>query len=143
MPLNTALIMLAMLAQMALTFIVYIVMVTGRFAAVRSREMRAAQYILVEGEPARLARVTNSLRNQFELPVIFYALVLMFVAINRVTILDVLLAWAFVAARIVHVTLHIRSDNVLLRSRIFGLGLVVVVLLALHGAVIVAAEAFL
>jgi hypothetical protein len=139
MPVNTGLILLAFFAQMVLTFYIYSLVARGRFVALRSNAVDASQYILVEGEPPHLARLTKSLANQFELPVLFYALVLMLVAINRVTIVDVVLAWAFVAARVAHYFVHMRRDDVLLRGRVFGIGLIIVGLLALHGVVIVLA----
>ncbi len=140
MPLNTALILLAVLAQMTLTFVVYFVMVRGRVAAVRAKQVRTSQYVLVEGEPPHLARVTNSVRNQFELPVLFYALVLMLVAVNRVTMLDVILAWVFVVLRVAHYFAHTRGENVVVRMRVFGFGLFVVIALAIHALVIVLGE---
>jgi hypothetical protein len=140
LPLNTALILLALLAQVFLTFVVYIVMIRGRFAAVRSKKVRASKYVLVEDEPSDLARMTNNLRNQFELPVIFYGLVLALVAINRVTMLDVVLAWIFVIGRIVHHFVHTRTEDVLLRPRVFAIGMTAVVLMAIHALIIVLAE---
>jgi hypothetical protein len=143
MPLNIALILLAVLAQMLLTFIAYIVMVRGRFAAVRGKEMRTSQYVLVEGEPPHLARATNNVRNQFELPVLFYALVLMLVAINRVTMLDVILAWIFVVLRVAHYFAHTKGQDVVARMRIFGFCLLAVIALAIHALIIVLGEAVL
>jgi len=140
MPLNTALILLALLAQVFLTLIVYIVLVRGRFAAVRSKKLRASQYVLVEGEPSEMARMTNNLRNQFELPVLFYAVVLMLVAINRVTMIDVVLAWIFVIGRVIHHFVHTRTTDVLLRPRVFAIGMVAVSLLAIHALIIVLGE---
>lgn len=142
MPFNTALILLALLAQVFLTFVIYIVMVRGRFAAVRAKKVQASQYILVEGEPSDMARVTNNLRNQFELPVVFYALVLLLVAINHVTMLDVVLAWIFVIGRVIHHIVHTKSEDVLLRPRVFLIGFVAVILLAVHALIIVLGEMF-
>jgi hypothetical protein len=140
MPLNTALILLAALAQMFFTFYVYLVLIRGRIAAVSAKVVKPSTYVLVEGEPSHLARRTNNLRNQFELPVLFYALVLMLVAINRVTMIDVILAWVFVAARIAHYVVHTESTNIALRPRVFAIGMTIVGLLALHALVIVLGE---
>lgn len=137
MPINTALILLALLAQILFTFVVYVRLVRGRFLAVRNREARARQYVLVEGETSARARMTNNLRSQFELPVLFYVLVVMLVAIDRVTILDVVLAWAFVAARIAHHVVHTGSENLMARFRIFGTGLAIVGILGIHAILIV------
>ena len=140
MPLNVALILLAVLAQMTLTVVVYVVMVRGRIAALKAKQMRTSQYVLVEGEPPNLARLTNNVRNQFELPVLFYALALALVAINRVTMIDVVLAWIFVLLRIAHYFAHTKGQNVLVRMRLFGFGLIAVMLLAIHVLLIVLGE---
>lgn len=137
MPLNTTLIIAALLAQVILTIIVYVVLVRARYAAARRGEVRVSQYVVVKDEPDWLARITRNVANQYELPVLFYALVLMLVAVNRVTMFDVLVAWAFVAVRIVHAVIHIRTSDVMLRMRVFGIGLILIGLLAGHGVLIV------
>ena len=137
MPLNTTLILAALLAQVILTIIVYVVLVRARYAAARRGEVKVSQYVVVRDEPDWLARITRNVANQYELPVLFYALVLMLVAINRVTMFDAIVAWAFVAVRIVHAVIHIRTSDVMLRMRVFGIGLVLVGLLAAHGVLIV------
>lgn len=137
MPLNTTLILAALLAQVILTIVVYVVLVRARYAAVRRGEARVSQYVVVKDEPDWLARITRNVANQYELPVLFYALVLMLVAINRVTMFDVIIAWAFVAVRLAHAVIHIRTSDVMLRMRVFGIGLVLVGLLAAHGVLIV------
>lgn len=137
MPLNTTLILGALLAQVILTIAVYVVLVRARYAAVRRGEVRVSQFVVMRDEPDWLARITRNVANQYELPVLFYAVVLMLVAINRVTMFDVIVAWAFVAVRIVHAVVHIRTSDVMLRMRVFGLGLILVCLLAAHGVLIV------
>ncbi len=64
MPINTAWILLAVLALVRLTVIVYVALVSGRVAAVRGKEGRRSQCVIVEGEPPNFARATNSVRNQ-------------------------------------------------------------------------------
>lgn len=137
MPLNTTLILGALLAQVILTIAVYVVLVRARHAAVRRGEVRVSQFVVMRDEPDWLARITRNVANQYELPVLFYAVVLMLVAINRVAMFDVIVAWAFVAVRIVHAVVHIRTADVMLRMRVFGLGLILVCLLTAHGVLIV------
>lgn len=140
MPHNIAWILLAALVQIALTIVVYIVLVRARIAGVKSGEVKASQYELVEGEPRKLALVTNHLRNQFELPVLFFALVAFLIAINRVTMIDVILAWAFVVLRVLHSAAALKADNVAMRMRFFGIGLLCVAALAVHLLIIVLGE---
>jgi len=143
MPLNTALILLALIAQVFLTFYVYFHMIRGRFAAVSGKQVSREQYVLVEGEPRTQARATRNLANQFELPVLFYAVVLMLVAVNRVTMFDVVIAWVFVVSRLAHHIVHVGRDDTALRTPVFAIGMTAVALIALHGLIIVVGEAFL
>jgi len=46
-----------------------------------------------------IERITRNLANQFELPVIFYAVAVLLIATGRVTAIDVIAAWVFVAGR--------------------------------------------
>ncbi len=70
-------------------------------------------------------------------------LVLMLVAINRVTMLDVILAWIFVVLRVAHYFAHTKGKDVTVRMQIFSFGLLAVVALAVHALIIVFGEAFL
>jgi len=51
--------------------------------------------------------------------VIFYALVVLLAAFARVTMIDVIAAWVFVAGRLVHSLVQTLTDNVPLRGRVF------------------------
>ncbi len=134
----SALLVLALMGQVFLTVAVYLVMARRRFAAGRRGEIRLRDYVLVENEPPALARVTRNVANQFEAPVLFYALVLLILVLQAATLFDVVVAWLFVLGRIAHAVVHINTENVLLRSRIFRLGLLLVVVLALHPLALVA-----
>jgi hypothetical protein len=73
------------------------------------------------------------------LPVIFYALVVLLVAVGRVTLVDVIAAWVFVAGRVIHSLVQGLTDNVPLRGRVFMINYLAVVVLAAH-AVLLAFE---
>ncbi len=131
---NEVLIVLALLVQVLLTLTIYIVLYRVRAAAVRRGDAKLSTYIVPRDEPRDVARVSRSLANQYELPVLFYVLVLSLLAIGAVTLVDVALAWVFVIARLVHAWVHITREDVLLRGKVFGIGVVVVLLLALRVA---------
>ncbi|TIS54582.1 MAPEG family protein [Mesorhizobium sp.] len=125
-----------MLAQVLLVYIVYVVMGRRRFAAVKSGEAKVGQFKTRSTEPASSVTVANNLSNQFELPVLFYALCLALHAASSVNYLTLALMWIFVVSRYVHAWIHLTSNRLLLRNRSFVLGLVVLGLgwiwLALH-----------
>jgi hypothetical protein len=79
-----------------------------------------------------VARITRNLGNQFELPVIFYALVVLLVALGKVTMFDVAAAWVFVAGRVIHTLVQTLTDNVVLRGRVFMINFLAVAALGAH-----------
>jgi hypothetical protein len=128
-----------LLAQVLWTFMLYAWLTWARTRAVRRREVTYSCFELGREEPLAIARITRNLANQFELPVIFYALVVLLVAIEEVTAVDVVAAWVFVAGRVIHSLVQTLTDNVKLRGRVFLINFLAVVVLVGH-AVLLALE---
>ena len=82
------------------------------------------------------ARIAYNLANQFELPVVFYAAVVLLIAMNKVTTIDVIAAWLFVAGRVIHSLVQCLTDNVPLRGQVFMINFAGVVVLTGHVAVL-------
>ena len=125
-----------MLAQIGWTFLLYAWLTVARTRAVNSGKTDYSCFVLGREEPLEVARITRNLTNQFELPVIFYALVVLLVALGRVTWFDVIVAWVFVAGRVIHTLVQTLGDNVVLRGRVFVIGFLAVVFLAGHVAMV-------
>lgn len=132
MTLAAVLLTLALLVQVGLTLVVYGVLLSGRLRALNDGRVKPETYVTVSGEPEELAVVTRNLANQFELPVLFYALVLLLLAIGAAIPIDAMLAWVFVISRIGHAFAAIRSRDIRLRLRWFQFGFAAVVLLLLR-----------
>ena len=116
---KTRLIYLAMLGQMAIAFYCYGTMSKARLAAGRAKRITADDYKSTASEPEDLRVLTRTVANQFEMPVIFYALLLATLSAGSQSWITVILAWAYVALRGVHAREMISSNRVLLRRRIF------------------------
>jgi hypothetical protein len=88
--------------------------------------------------PDDAVKRSNNQRNQFELPVLFYAVVGFALILKGADTLMIVLAWLFVLTRIVHAAIHIGPNKVRWRSPAFALGFAIVVVmwikLALHVA---------
>jgi hypothetical protein len=125
-----------MLAHIGLTFFLYAWLTFARTKAVQSGETEYACFVLGRDEPLHVARITRNLANQFELPVIFYALVVVLLAVGRVTWVDIAAAWVFVAGRLIHTLVQTLTDNVVLRGRVFVINFLAVVVLAGHVALL-------
>jgi hypothetical protein len=116
------------LAQVLLIYIVYAVLGRRRYGAIRSGEAKVGQYKVRSTEPASSVTVAANLSNQFELPVLFYVLCLTLHVTNGVNYLTLALMWIFVASRCFHAWVHLTSNNLLLRSRSFFVGAVIILL---------------
>ena len=79
-----------MLAHIGWVFLLYAWLTDARDAAVRRGEVENSGFVLGREEPLDVARITRNLANQFELPVIFYALVVLLIALGKVTAFDVI-----------------------------------------------------
>ncbi len=123
-------ILLPVFVQVALTFAVLF-----RLGAVRLRAVRAGsvvrERVMIDdsGWPAEVRQASNCFRNQFEIPVLFYALVALALITRQADGLFVVLAWVFVLSRIVHAVVHVTSNELRWRFPSFMVG--VVVLLAM------------
>ena len=123
--------LLPMLAQIGWTFLLYAWLTVARQRAVRRGEVEYGSFARGE-EPHEVARITRNLANQFELPIIFYAVVVLLVATHSVTLTDVVAAWVFVAGRVIHTLVQTLTDNVPLRGQVFLINAAAVVVLVGH-----------
>ncbi len=113
------------LAQVALTIFMFI-----RIAIVKARSLEAGDVDLSrralhpEAWPDYVLQVTNNVRNQFEMPVLFYVIALGLWALGEVNVATLTLAWVYVASRLAHAYIHTGSNIVKYRLRMFKLGTV-------------------
>jgi hypothetical protein len=121
-----------MLVQILWTFLLYAWLTWARTRAVWRGEVDYACFELGREEPLAIARITRNLANQFELPVIFYVVIVLLVALERVTTIDLVAAWIFVAGRVIHTLVQTLTDKVELRGRVFMINFLAVVVLVGH-----------
>jgi hypothetical protein len=111
-------ILLPMLAQVGLTFLVWIYLYVTRLAEMGRKDIdpqrlasrSAGQALLTES-----AGPADNFRNLFEMPVLFFLAVLLALVLLIQDDLLVQLAWAFVALRAVHSLIHCTYNRVLHR----------------------------
>jgi hypothetical protein len=121
-------ILLPLFVQVALTFCLMFWMGYVRGRAVRRREVALNDIAL--GQPAwppRPTQIANAFRNQFELPVLFYVLVVLAIIARKADLLFVIMSWIFVLLRIVHAGIHTTSNDV--RQRFYAYAAAAIVLL--------------
>jgi hypothetical protein len=120
---NAMLIFWPVLAQITLTLSIFIILARRKAAALKARavDLKAAT-LDNRAWPEPVVKVSNNLANQFETPVLFYALCLVLHAIDGVSLAALLLAWLFVGLRLVHVFIHLGSNHLPRRMQVFVLG---------------------
>lgn len=127
---------LPVVVQILLTTFLY-----ARLAIVRAEASRqglvdeARRSLHEDAWPDSVVQVSNSVRNQFEAPVLFYILMVLLWLTNGVNLWVHILAWAFVFSRIIHASIHVRSNNVSLRRKVFifgGVNLIVLMVLLIY-----------
>lgn len=72
-----------------------------------------------------MVKVSNNIANQFEVPILFYVLCLVAYSLNVAGTLAVTLAWLFAISRYAHAYVHINSNYVPIRLRLFLVGCLV------------------
>jgi hypothetical protein len=133
------LILLPALLQILLTLSVYLALNVAKARALRAGQVDPVRRGLHDDAwPDAVLKVNNNIRNQFELPVLFYVLVLMLWSLDAAGVAAQALAWGFALSRIAHAWVHTHSNYVPLRRRIFVLGVVLVLALLVLVAIRVA-----
>ena len=118
-----------MMAHVLLVFIIYAMLGLRRKAAVTSGSAKVSQFRENQVEPPQSLFVRNALANQFELPVLFYAVCLALQASGAVDALTLSLAWLFVVSRYVHSFIHVTSNRIRHRQPAFVVGFLAVIAL--------------
>ena len=114
-----------MMVQAFLVYGIYYILLQRRVAAVRAGEAQVSDFRVPAGDPPTSAATARCLANQFELPVLFFAVCLASHVTGATTVLSAALAWAFVVARIAHATVYLTTNRVRHRQRLFMAGLAV------------------
>lgn len=109
-------------ALVALIFVVWIVLFVQRFKHFQRTPPSAEDFATGAAamryfEPVEMP--ANNLRNLFEMPVLFFALVPLLMITRQVDGAQIVLAWLFVLARAVHSFIHIGPRVVRHRARAY------------------------
>ena len=120
--------LLALLAplfvQVALTLALIFWVSLERASAVYRGEARSGG----DANP-RIARIAEAYNSQTELPVLFYVLTVIAMLARRIDFPFIVLAWIFVASRILHAYILIFADELWRRFYAFFFGAVVLALM--------------
>lgn len=130
MSMTDKMLILALAGQALLAVIVLVMMGRERVPRVMSGEI-AIKDIAVEraAYPLKARLLSNNFDNQFQLPVLFYVVVLLALWSGGTNWSEVALAWGFVALRYAHAAVHVTTNRVTRRFAVYASGLAVLCLL--------------
>jgi hypothetical protein len=138
---NQVAILYPVFVQVLLVVVVGALLATARARAVKTMDRQRGNPDLAMGRvqwPDDATKRANNYRNQFEVPLLFYAVVAFALMTKGADTLMVVLAWVFVLSRIVHAAIHVGPNKVRWRSPVFAIGFLIVAImwikLALHVA---------
>ena len=120
------------IVQVLMTLLIYV-----RLIKVKIREVRAGRVdktrsaLHEEAWGDAVLQINNNIRNQFELPVLFYVMAAILWAMDSVNGLAIAAAFLFVLSRIAHALIHLGSNYVPNRRRTFTVGWWVLMFMAL------------
>ena len=114
-----------LLAHALLVYILYGLLGLRRGKVVHEGRIKRSDYRENRDEPAESLVVKNSLSNQFELPVLFYACSILLYITEADNLPAIALAWLFVILRYAHAYVHVTSNDLRFRSPLFAAGFVV------------------
>jgi hypothetical protein len=118
---SVPMILAPLFVQVLLTFAVMLGMMVHRTRALRRGETRFERIANREPNwPPRATQFANCFSNQFELPVLFYVLTILSMMTRHADLLFVLMAWVFVALRVLQALVHVTSNNVPWRGGYYG-----------------------
>jgi hypothetical protein len=110
-------------ATMLLTLLVWIYMYIRRISFIRKSDISpkelAVPGALAAISPAAVSNPSDNLKNLFEVPILFYALVLYLFVTSQVDATYVNAAWVFAGFRVLHSVVHCTVNLVMLRFSLY------------------------
>jgi hypothetical protein len=120
------------IVQVLLTLLIYVRLIKVKVLAMRAGLVNMERRALHEDAwPESVLKINNNIRNQFELPVLFYVICVVLWQLDAVTAIALAAATAFVLSRIAHAMIHLGSNYVPNRRRAFTVGWWVLMAMAL------------
>jgi hypothetical protein len=116
--------------EVLLTFGVMFGMMYFRTSSLQRGETRLNDIALREPNwPVRATQFGYAFANQFELPVLFYVLIILEIVTRHADLLFVFLAWVFVVMRVLQAWVHVTNNNVRVRGTFYGVGAIILVIM--------------
>jgi hypothetical protein len=125
-------------AMILLTFIVWVYMYVRRIWFITNRKLTPKELepiAFAQISPPSVSNPSDNLKNLFEIPILFYALVLFLFLTQQVDVIYVAAAWSFVLFRIMHSAVHCTFNRVMLRFYLYLCASIAVWFIAARAAI--------
>ncbi|MGJ5633761.1 MAPEG family protein [Nostoc sp. CALU 1950] len=127
-------------ATVFLTLIVWVYMYIRRISFFTDRKIPpedlAVPGALAQISPPNVSNPSDNFKNLFEIPVLFYALVLYLFMTKQVDTIYVNAAWVFVVFRLLHSTVHCTFNLIMLRFYLYLFATLALWFIAIRAALI-------
>lgn len=116
--------------HVALTFGLLFYMGYLRVGAFRRGEVRARDVSLGQYSwPTPAIQVSNAFSNQFELPVLYYVLVILALGLRKADLIFVIMSWLFVLTRVFHALIHVTTNDLGRRFIVYCVGMFILLIM--------------
>ena len=123
---DNSLIVYPAFSMVCLTFILYIKNRLDVGRAIKEKKLELKYVKLYNIDPPDYVDLSRqTLKNQFESPILFYVLACMLFVNDNLTNLDLVLAWIYAISRYLHAYVRLSRNYIPHRALIFTLGLVI------------------
>jgi hypothetical protein len=132
---SVQMVLLPVFVLIGLTFGLLLWMAGARRGALVGGETKIRDIALGQANwPARATQIGNCFKNQFELPLLFYALIALALPLRHADLFIVLMSWVFVVTRFAHAGIFVTSNDVGRRSLAWFAGVLVLLAMWLYFA---------
>jgi len=129
-------IFLPVLVQILITITGFMLLGVRKTRAVKTGQVDLDKTALDnDAWPDYVLMVSNNIRNQFQVPVLFYVLCFLLYSIDAVSTTVLYLAWAFVISRAIHAYIHMSSNFVPARFSVFTIGFLIMIAMFVFTAI--------
>ena len=119
-----------------MTFVLLVMTGLTRAADLRARRLKLSDIALGQDAwPVRTTQIGNAFNNQFQVPVLFYALVAYVLLTGKQDYIFIAAEWLFVILRMAHAFIHVTSNDVQQRFSAYAAGALVLLLMWLWYAI--------
>jgi hypothetical protein len=126
-------------AMVFLTLLVWVYMYIRRISFITSRKLTPKDLTpsaFAQISPPSVSNPSDNFKNLFEIPIVFYALVLYLFITKQVDAVYVSAAWVFVVFRTLHSAVHCTFNRIILRFYLYLFATIAVWFIAIRAALV-------